>query len=187
MKRGLLLVALALLGLGASRCRQLTPSDPTPPGPKEPPITIPTAPPATPNPGPSIPPRDPPGEPNEPAPPSGDCPPEAWRGWAFYRADWSGGSCTGSGPCDAVNDSGGFPRGVRIAFDSTAHPQAGGPMPPGCHVVATTWSLAPAVPMKTQGNEPFAMQATFTAPGRYTVTSKGSPGAKAESDVVVIR
>lgn len=180
MKRVLLLAALC------AACAPGTPTAPTPPsGPNGPPITL--APAATPQPGPSIPPPSK-GTPSDEAtpPPDGTCPPEALRGWAYYRADWPGGSCVGSEDCARVNDAGGFPLGALIAFDSTAHPKKGGPMPPGCPVPPTRWTIAPLNILRTQGNEPFAMQSKFVKSGFYVLTSYGSPGAEAESDVVVI-
>lgn len=112
------------------------------------------------------------------------------RGWGFYRADWPGGSCTGHPACSQVN-KGGFPVGVRIAFDSTPKRQdCGGPeclMPDGCSVPATQWTVVPTVVLHTRGNEPFSMQATFGAAGSYQVAAAGSPGAATKIDTVKVK
>lgn len=105
------------------------------------------------------------------------CPKEVFRGISFYNASYKSQIWIGHQNCLKQNQKG-FPAGVHVAFDST--PQAGpnDPVPPGCPVVKTTWSCVPTVPLKTQPDEPFAMQATFAKPGSYVVSAKGAAGAK---------
>lgn len=112
-----------------------------------------------------------------PTGPPPSCPPELFRGISFYNASFKSQVWIGHQACTKQNQKG-FPAGVHIAFDSTPMAGQNDPIPGGCQVVNTTWKCNPPVNLKTQPDEPFSMQATFSTKGSYTVTAKGAAGTK---------
>jgi hypothetical protein len=101
---------------------------------------------------------------------SATCEDEDHRGIAYYRADWNGGSCTGHTDCTKQNAKT-FPKGVKVAFDSTPKDAGNKPIEAPCPVlVPTKWTITPTAGVPTGSG--FGMQVKFPAADNYTVCAK---------------
>jgi hypothetical protein len=89
--------------------------------------------------------------------------------------------------CDRVNAGPGFPAGVHFIFDSTPHPEEGGPLPPRCPAPASEWSVSPFVKLDFSPSDPFTASGTFAAAGRYWLTVRAKGVSRGETSPINVR